>query len=77
MKIQHRVEISERIYQADMGFKPLIGHIYYLYEKKNGSNVLSVVGHHEWGPRGYPYELFIAKVCLLADHTWDILEDGI
>ncbi len=77
MKIQHRVEISERIYQADMGFKPLIGHIYFLYEKKDGTNVLSVVGNDEWGPRGYPYEHFVAKVCLLADHTWDVLENGL
>lgn len=71
-KIQDRVEISERIYQAEVGFEPKISHIYYLYERANGKHVVSMVGPKEWG-KNLPFE-FIAKVKLLADHTWDILD---
>lgn len=69
--IQQRVEVSERIYGADMGFEPVIGHVYYLYERENGTDVLSMVAPQEWG-RSFPYGAFIAEVHLLADHTWEV-----
>jgi len=72
--IQDRVNISETIYLADMGFKPLISHIYHLYTKSDNSHVLSMVGPNEWG-KSCPYT-FVASVKLLADHTWDILESA-
>ncbi len=71
--IQRRVDVSERIYGAEMNFKPLIGHTYHLYEKANGRAVLSMIGPTEWGKRGIPYESHTATVRLLADHTWEIL----
>jgi len=70
--IHDRVEISERIYLADVNFKPLIGKIYHLYQKKNSKEVLSMVAPNEWG-RSKPYT-FVASVKLLADHTWEIIE---
>lgn len=73
--IQDRVSVSERIYQASIGFEPLIGKTYHLYVKKDGSDVLTLVGPEEWG-RSMPYEKFVATVKLLADHTWDILRKG-
>lgn len=72
--IQERVEISKEIYDAEMGFEPLIHHVYYLYEKDNGRFVLSMIGPGEWG-RSKPFKQFRAKVKLLADHTWEVLED--
>jgi hypothetical protein len=71
-KIQRRVEISEIIYGAEMGFKPLIGKTYHLYQRADDTAVLSVVGPHEWGPRGYPFKEFLSTVTLLADHTWEL-----
>jgi len=73
-KIQKRVEISEVIYGAEMGFKPLIGKTYHVYQRADETSLLSVVGPNEWGRNGCPYNDFLATVCLLADHTWDILE---
>lgn len=70
--VHDKINISERIYQADTGFKPRIGHIYHLYEKKDKSWVLSMIGPSEWG-KNSPYT-FLASVKLLSDHTWDILE---
>ena len=69
-RIQDRVIISEKIYQAKCGFKPLIGETYYLYTKSTGEYVLSMVAPEEWGANPpFQYE---ATVSLLADHTWDI-----
>jgi|TARA_B110000503_G_scaffold13931_1_gene19033 hypothetical protein len=70
-KIQRRKELSEHIYNAQMGFKPEINHTYYLYQKENVSTVLSMIGPQEW--KKCPYD-FLHKVLLLADHTWDIVE---
>jgi hypothetical protein len=70
--IHDRISISERIYQADCGYKPIAGHIYYVYEKENGLWTISMVGPKEWG-KNPPYE-YIATVELLADNTWKILE---
>ncbi len=70
-EIQRRVEVSELIYGAQMGFEPLVGHTYYLYEKKDGEYVLSMVANNQWG-RSFPYQRFVAAATLLADHTWDV-----
>lgn len=70
-KIHDRVQMSEKIYQADMNFKPLMSHIYHLYEKKDGTYVLSMIGPEEWG-RKKPYTfLYTAK--LMSDHTWEMM----
>ncbi len=69
--IQHRVEVSERIYTAQMNFEPIIAHTYHLYERADGTDVLSMVSPREWG-RKTPYAAYLAKVTLLADHTWEV-----
>ncbi|MFN3590079.1 MAG: DUF2452 domain-containing protein [Spirosomataceae bacterium] len=70
-EVKHRIDVSERIYDADMNFEPIINHVYFLYEKKDGSDVLSMVAPSEWG-RKFPFNQFLAKVSLLADHTWKV-----
>ncbi|MFK7949047.1 MAG: DUF2452 domain-containing protein [Saprospiraceae bacterium] len=72
--IKKRKEVSESIYLAKMSFEPKIGHVYFLYEKKDGESVVSLVAPNQWGRRGMPFAIFIAKIRLLADHTWDIIE---
>ena len=68
-EIQKRKELSLMIYSARLSFKPNIGQTYYLYEKNDGSSMLSLVSPKEWGKNG-PFKKFIAAVQLLADHTW-------
>lgn len=75
-KIQKRVTVSEIIYGADIGFKPIINHVYFLYKRTDETAILSVIGNYEWGRMGCPYHSFLAKVRLMADHTWEILEDN-
>lgn len=71
--LKSRVEVSERIYQATVPFQPVIGKIYFLYKKKDGTDLLSMISPDEWG-KGFPYEVFEAEVRLLSDHTWEIVQ---
>ncbi len=71
-KLEQRVLVSEKIYNAEINFEPVIGHTYYLYRRKNGKQVLSMVAPENWG-KTLPFEAFEAKVKLLADHTWEVL----
>jgi hypothetical protein len=72
-EIQDRADVSVQIYDAVIGFVPIVGENYYLYEKKDGKKLVSLVGPKEWG-KSIPFEKFIAEVRLLADHTWDIIK---
>jgi len=73
--LKKRVEISEEIYTAEMGFKPLTGHTYHLYEKEDGTKVLSMIGPKQWS-HGNKYKRFIATARLMGDHSWQIIEKG-
>lgn len=71
-KIHDRISISEQIYQAEANFKPIISQVCYLYQRKNGVNVLSLVSPAEWN-NNPPYQ-YKATAKLLSDHTWDIID---
>lgn len=68
-EIRKRKELSLMIYEAKLSFKPQIGQTYYLYERKDGTHLLSLVAPQEWGGSGL-YKQFLSAVQLLADHTW-------
>lgn len=70
--IEKRLEVSHTIYKADIGFEPVIGGIYHLYQREDGSHVLSMVAPYEWG-KTMPFQEFLSTVRLLADRTWDVL----
>lgn len=74
-EIKSRTDISVWIYQSDMGFDPIVGHTYHLYEKDDSRHFLSMVSPTEWG-RSKKFKRFVATVRLLADHTWDVLKKG-
>jgi hypothetical protein len=69
-EIQMRKELSMIIYNAKLNFQPVIGHVYYLFEKQDGSHVVTMISPREWGGGAGPYKKFLAQVKLLADHTW-------
>ena len=74
-EIKSRTDISIWIYQSDMGFDPIVGHTYHLYEKNDDRHFLSMVSPEQWG-RSKKFKRFVATVKLLADHTWDVLKKG-
>ena len=75
-KINRRKTISERIYSASFRFDPIINHVYYLYEDEGQSQILSIIAPNEWGRSRRNTYTYIAKIKLLADHTWDILDSA-
>ncbi|QNR23496.1 DUF2452 domain-containing protein [Croceimicrobium hydrocarbonivorans] len=72
--IQERKDLAARIYEAKMGFKPEINHIYHLYLNHQEQHVLSMIAPDEWlKPK---FKRFLYTVKLLADHTWEVLASG-
>jgi Protein of unknown function (DUF2452) len=68
-EIQMRKELSMIIYNAKLSFTPVIGNMYYLYEKHDEKHIVSMISPKEWGGSG-PFKKLVAQVKLLADHTW-------
>jgi hypothetical protein len=52
--IEERLTLSHAIYKADINFEPVIHGIYHVYQKDDGSQVLSMVAPYEWG-KNAPY----------------------
>jgi Protein of unknown function (DUF2452) len=71
--LQRRKEISEVIYEATLGFRPVVGHVYHLYRKKDATHTISLIAPEEWGVCPYTY---LATVQLLYDHTWEVLNQA-
>ena len=67
--IKERVTFSQRIYEADINFVPVVGETYHMYEKNDGSHIISMVAPWEWG-RSLPFKEFTGSIKLLADRTW-------
>ncbi|MEY4287686.1 MAG: hypothetical protein RL511_1775 [Bacteroidota bacterium] len=74
-KIQARKTISDYIYQTELRFEPLINHVYHLYRKQDQKLMLSLIGPLSWGKSGDKLT-YLASVKLLADHTWEVLEQA-
>ncbi|MFO0321836.1 MAG: DUF2452 domain-containing protein [Bacteroidota bacterium] len=71
-ELRRRVEMSEKIYTAELSFEPFIGHTYYLY-KKDERHRLMMIAPNEWGKRKREELEFISAVRLLSDHTWELV----
>lgn len=70
-ELKERVEISEKIYSADLAFEPITGHVYHLY-KKSDKYTLLLIGPDDWSRLPKTLEYF-GTVKMLGDHTWEIL----
>jgi hypothetical protein len=71
-EIHDRIKFSEQIYQAECSIFPIINNSYYLYERTDSTQFLSMVSPVEWGSKSDL--VFICAAKLLADHTWEIIE---
>jgi hypothetical protein len=71
--IEDRLTISHEIYKADINFEPVINGYYHLYQRENGTQILSMVAPYEWG-NNCPLGAFLHSVRLLADRTWEIID---
>ena len=69
--IERRKSISEKIYEAKISFQPIIGNVYHLYRKEDGSYQVSMLSDHEWGRQKPDWE-YLSSIRLLGDHTWEV-----
>jgi predicted transcriptional regulator len=69
-EIQSRKELSMIIYNAKLSFQPIIGQTYHLYQGHDENHFISMINPNEWGRSSKGYKNHLAKVQLLADHTW-------
>ena len=56
---------TKLIYEAEYSFQPIVGHIYHLYEKKDTTLWLSLIGPDQWDQ---PY---IGSFKLITDGRWE------
>tara|TARA_Y100000592_G_scaffold35746_1_gene56735 strand:- start:169 stop:561 length:393 start_codon:yes stop_codon:yes gene_type:complete len=56
---------TKLVYEATYSFQPITGHIYHLYENKNKTLWLSLIGPNEWD------KLYIGSFKLLTDGKWE------
>lgn len=70
-KIEERLMVSRKIYEADLNFEPVINTTYHVYEKQ-GRTVLSLISPNEWGKR-MPFDAHICSAKLLADKSWELI----
>tara|TARA_R100000664_G_C2709022_1_gene106490 strand:+ start:278 stop:721 length:444 start_codon:yes stop_codon:yes gene_type:complete len=72
-ELQRRVKITEVIENSRYRFKPVAGHIYYLYQNATKQTYqLSILSPSDWAlgmPDSY---LWVADVRKLGDSTWDV-----
>ncbi len=48
-KVVQRRQASFDVYRAKIGFEPLVGRVYHLYERSNGETLLSMIDPGSWG----------------------------
>lgn len=73
-EIKDRYEISKAVYASKMSFEPVVGNVYYLYARKEGEFVLSMVAPDQWG-KSVPFKHFVSAVKLLGDKTWQVQDE--
>lgn len=73
--LKRRMEVSKAVYGAEMNFEPVIGKVYHLYARAENFFVLSMIAPDEWNKQP-AFKHFVASVRLLADHTWEVVEQA-
>lgn len=69
-RIEERLLLSVQIFQADVNFTPVVGQVYHLYQRSNGTKFLSLIGPIQWGNRSSSLE-HLGTFKHLADSTWE------
>ena len=64
-----QAQYNDRLLNASMAFKPIIGQVYYLYNK-DGSDFISMVSPEEFGESYMKEKAFIGAYKILADNAW-------
>ena len=73
-ELMTQAQYNDRLLNAKIGFKPLIGQVYYLYEQ-NGEDFISMISPEQWGSDYMKTKLFLGSYKILADNVWIEVEE--
>ena len=65
LKLMEEYEWNTLVYNAEFRFKPVMGKVYFLYQKDDGKLFLSLIEPNEW------YKIFIGAFKLISDNRWE------
>ena len=68
-KLSEEYQLNEMVYNAQCRFSPVIGEVYHLYEREDGSTFLSMVGPNEW--LSVRPQQFIGSFKLTSSDKWE------
>jgi hypothetical protein len=66
--LQEDYVLNLEMYSASRSFEPVLGEIYHLYEKTDGSHFLSLISPREWNKK------YLYSGSLNSDGTWSKVE---
>ena len=70
LKLMEEYEWNTLVYNAEFRFKPVMGKIYFLYQKDDGKLFLSLIEPNEWD------KIFIGAFKLISDNRWEKTDYG-
>lgn len=68
-ELMTQAQYNDRLLNAAMAFKPIIGRVYYLYSKDE-KDFISMVSPQEWGDTYMQKQTYIGAYKILADNAW-------
>jgi hypothetical protein len=68
-ELMTQAQYNDRLLNANIAFKPIIGQIYYLYNKDE-KDFISMVSPEEWGTEYMSKQTFIGAYKILSDNVW-------
>ena len=68
LKLMEEYEWNTLVYNAEFKFKPVMGKVYFLYQKDDGKLFLSLIEPDEWD------KIFIGAFKLISDNRWERME---
>ena len=68
-ELMTQAQYNDRLLNANIAFKPMIGQVYYLYNKED-KDFISMISPSEWGESYMQNQTFIGSYKILADNVW-------
>ena len=65
LKLMEEYEWNTLVYNSEFRFKPIMGKVYFLYQKDDGKLFLSLIEPNEWD------KIFIGAFKLISENRWE------
>lgn len=72
-KLMNEAQYNDRLINADIRFRPIIGNVYYLYN--DGHDFISMISPEQWGESYMENKTFVGAFKILSDNVWKRVDD--